>query len=283
MYDPLAVTVVECCTGSTRPERYIGVHAFELCLPTRGLFSVSMPGYSGLADATMAFMGAPGHPADIGHPYPGGHEYVEVLVSTALYEELSADGHVPQPAIRTTPWIRWLTHQLHAAVLARAPDPWLVEELALDVFIAALAQDPVAMPVLPPGGARSRMVDDARAMLVSDPRGASLNALAADLGCSPYHLSRRFSQETGAGIARFRMSMRVDAAMRRLVDGETDLAQLAVDCGFADQPHLTRALTAHVGMSPAGARERFARIHAGDPGVLGRIRMGWAPARPAAG
>ena len=66
-----------------------------------------------------------------------------------------------------------------------------------------------------------------------------------------------FSQHTGETISRYRNRIRVRVALERLADGETSLARLAGDLGFADQAHLCRVVRSEVGHSPARLRERL--------------------------
>jgi AraC-like DNA-binding protein len=55
-------------------------------------------------------------------------------------------------------------------------------------------------------------------------------------------------------LTRFRNRVRVGRAMARIQDGETDLAGLAAELGFADQAHLTRTVRALVGHTPTALR-----------------------------
>lgn len=81
--------------------------------------------------------------------------------------------------------------------------------------------------------------------------------VAALAGWSVRRLQRLFSDYVGAApkwvIQRCRLQ---DAAARAGAGGPVDWAGLAVELGFADQAHLTRAFTATIGTSPAAyARE----------------------------
>ncbi len=63
-----------------------------------------------------------------------------------------------------------------------------------------------------------------------------------------------FRAQTGHTIARHRMRLRVRAALDRCAEGERELARLAAELGFADQAHLTRAVRAETGTTPAALR-----------------------------
>jgi AraC-like DNA-binding protein len=67
---------------------------------------------------------------------------------------------------------------------------------------------------------------------------------------SPAHLVRCFSRTYGIAPHRYVVGRRIDAARRRLLDGEP-VAQVATGVGFHDQAHLTRHFRRHVGTTPA--------------------------------
>jgi AraC-like DNA-binding protein len=101
-----------------------------------------------------------------------------------------------------------------------------------------------------------RLALAARELLAAKPASrTSLGAVAHQLGVSPWHLSRVFAREHGVTLTAFRNTLRLQVAMDRLADGETDIARLAGDLGFADHAHLTRTMRAHVGTAPCFVRD----------------------------
>jgi AraC-like DNA-binding protein len=83
----------------------------------------------------------------------------------------------------------------------------------------------------------------------------SLIELSRALGCSPFHLSRIFRQETGVTLRQYRARARLRAALDLLEQGERNLATISATCGFADQSHLARTTVAQLGTSPTRLRE----------------------------
>jgi AraC-like DNA-binding protein len=73
-------------------------------------------------------------------------------------------------------------------------------------------------------------------------------------GLSRFELVRRFRECSGVTPHAYQTNLRVDEARRRLAAGVPP-ATVAADCGFADQPHLSRVFKRAVGVSPA----RYAR------------------------
>ena len=83
------------------------------------------------------------------------------------------------------------------------------------------------------------------------PSGAEL---AARAGVHVASLSRAFRRRFGVGISRYRQHQRVLRAVRLVADSAQPLAAVAVDAGFADQSHLTRAFRAELGTTPGRYR-----------------------------
>ena len=67
---------------------------------------------------------------------------------------------------------------------------------------------------------------------------------------SPAHLVRCFTRSFGIPPHHYVVARRIEAARRRLLDGEP-VAQVAAGVGFHDQAHLTRHFRRHVGTTPA--------------------------------
>ena len=79
-------------------------------------------------------------------------------------------------------------------------------------------------------------------------------SLAADAGVHPVHLAaifRKFKHET---IGEYVQKRRVEHASALLQDLEMPLTEIAYECGFADQSHLTRIFKRWVGMTPGAFR-----------------------------
>jgi AraC-like DNA-binding protein len=84
-----------------------------------------------------------------------------------------------------------------------------------------------------------------------------LDALAAEAGMSRYQLLRAFRAETGRTPHAFLTELRIARARALLAEG-LPAAEVAIRCGFFDQPHFTRAFKRAVGATPA----QFARAAA---------------------
>jgi AraC-like DNA-binding protein len=88
--------------------------------------------------------------------------------------------------------------------------------------------------------------------------GVRVDQLAEALGISDRQLRRRFHQAVGYGpktldrVLRFR---RLVAQTGAVAEGESDLARLAADLGYADQAHMTRDCLRLSGLTPVQLAE----------------------------
>jgi AraC family transcriptional regulator len=78
----------------------------------------------------------------------------------------------------------------------------------------------------------------------------SLADIAASAGLSPYHFARVFRAATGLPPYRFLTRTRVDAARRRLADGDQSITEIARMCGFGSASQFSTAFRRETGMAP---------------------------------
>jgi AraC-like DNA-binding protein len=106
---------------------------------------------------------------------------------------------------------------------------------------------------------RDRAVAQAVDALIASGGAAPLPALAAAAGLSDRQFRRRFARETGVAPKYFADVHRIRRALV-LALGDPDWAGVAVESGFADQPHLARDLRARFGKAPRRVRGYFGGI-----------------------
>ena len=73
---------------------------------------------------------------------------------------------------------------------------------------------------------------------------------------SRFELVRRFREQVGLPPHAFQLDLRINEARRLLTAGRSP-TEVALICGFADQPHLTRMFKRAVGVTPG----EYARAH----------------------
>ena len=81
--------------------------------------------------------------------------------------------------------------------------------------------------------------------------------LARRVGVHPVHLSRTWRVYRGGSIARFLHRLRVDEACRLMAEQERPLVDVALEVGFADQPHFTNVFKSVTGSTPRAFRRLF--------------------------
>lgn len=82
-----------------------------------------------------------------------------------------------------------------------------------------------------------------------------LDEVAAAADIHPTHLARAFRQHYHQSIGSFVRNLRLDWASSRLASTDDTIAQIALDAGFADQSHFTRAFRGHTGFTPGRYRK----------------------------
>ncbi len=89
----------------------------------------------------------------------------------------------------------------------------------------------------------------------------TLPALAAVAGCSTFHLIRLFKLYLGMSPAKYVMEHRLQRSRELLREPASDLAEVALRCGFANQCHFTRTFTRRFGEPPGLYRSKHRSIH----------------------
>ena len=139
-----------------------------------------------------------------------------------------------------------------AALLAGALDgsSLLLEGLVLATLAELFAPPPPCAPL-----SEAQLAALRAYVLAHLDRQVTLAELAAVAGLSESRFSHAFKESTGETPHRWQMRLRVEAASARmLAEPCLGLAEIAADCGFADQAHLGRVFRAHFGRTPANWR-----------------------------
>ncbi|MCI0714320.1 MAG: AraC family transcriptional regulator [Chloroflexi bacterium] len=81
-----------------------------------------------------------------------------------------------------------------------------------------------------------------------------LELLAKQVDFSPYHFARLFRETTGESPHQFVLRQRISHAKFLLSSTGLSIAQIAVECGFANPGHLTQTFKRYVGLTPSEYR-----------------------------
>jgi len=170
----------------------------------------------------------------------------------------------PLPAMASAAW----DHAGPACrVLLRLVDSLVFPAEAAPHRMELLVREALALlPARNRSGARApSWLDTAREALESE--SVSIATLARRAGVHPVYLGRRFRDRFGVGPAAYRRRMQVFRAAQGLLGAPAPLADVALEAGFCDQPHMNHAVRAATGLTP-GALRRIARaVDARLPGA----------------
>ena len=142
----------------------------------------------------------------------------------------------------------------HSELEAHGPNGLLyADALTVGFALHLLSNYAVAKPRMPRPRAKlnsfqlRRVVDFILSHLGEE---VSLLILARHAGVSPFHFARLFRATLGVTPHQFVLRQRVQRSMNLIKSGELPLAQVAVECGFHDQAHLTKVFRRVIGTTP---------------------------------
>lgn len=230
----------------------------RLVLVRSGGFRRRVRGVSVDLDRTVGYVGLPGEEEQFAHP-AGGDVCTSISLTASLWRAVAGDA----PRLHgSSLYVDGRLDLAHRRLLAASHDP----SEGVIGLVGEVVRQVVATPT-PSGAAGDQaLVARAREVIAADhPAATGLIPLAGLLGVSPYRLSRVFPRELGVSLTRYRNRVRVAAALDRLEGGETSLAALAADLGFADQAHLSRTVREHLGYTPTAVRNLLRAAAAPSP------------------
>jgi AraC family transcriptional regulator len=84
----------------------------------------------------------------------------------------------------------------------------------------------------------------------------SILDLATLTSMSESHFSRSFKQSVGIAPYQYLMQQRVERAKQLLEQQSVAISTIALDCGFANQTHLTKVFRQITGLTPKAYQKR---------------------------
>ncbi|MBX9909157.1 MAG: AraC family transcriptional regulator [Beijerinckiaceae bacterium] len=148
-------------------------------------------------------------------------------------------------------------------------------ELNLEPVLMALAQassEPIGLDLasalihLAPKGALDRRVLRARSLIEDHPsHEGALERVAREAGLSRAHFFKLFREQVGVTPTVFANTVRLDAALDRLVFSGDPVTRISHALGFSCQSVFTRFFTAHMGMAPRDYRRVLRRVGPTSP------------------
>jgi AraC-like DNA-binding protein len=245
--------------------------SIELCLNLEGNATLAAPGHEvTLAARSFTFYHQGQPPLQAIRLAGARHRFVTVEFAPQFLQQ-----HFRPQAGFLHPVVRGVTLGEAAASLVAPPQPLTAHHQPL---VESLRQCPVFGPAQeawfrgkalelaahlffqPPDGelfctrtqraARER-VEKVRALLrarLAEP--PSLEELGRQVGCSPFHLSRIFSQETGLTLPQFIRQSRLERAADLLRSGQCNVTEAALEVGYNSLSHFSSAFHEAFGCCP---------------------------------
>jgi len=203
-----------------------------------------------------------GESYSLSHPVKGGDHCTvfrlsEQTMRAMLAGSAAQDAESPRFSTRAQR-LGGKAYLLHRRALqaARAdlPDELEVEESMLEFLSAAYPT--TASKSSPNVAASSRHLARAAEEVVASRfrQHLTLDEVARDVGCSPFHLTRVMRVTTGESLHQHVMRLRLREAMEQLLDSTHDISRIALDAGFASHSHMTTAFGREYGLTPHAAR-----------------------------
>lgn len=193
----------------------------------------------------------------------GRFEAVQFYVPRAALNELCRErglapiGHMVRPRAKPDPLALHMASLLLPYIHGSAEaSPLFVDHVAM-AFLAHAARDyggvNFAGPPRPSLSAaeQQRIEDFMRARLTDR---LTIEDIAAAIDLTPRHFTAAFKQSFGSPPYRYLTQLRIEEAKRLIASSPLSLAEIAMQCGFSDQPHFTRVFSRAVGCSPGSWR-----------------------------
>jgi AraC family transcriptional regulator len=116
---------------------------------------------------------------------------------------------------------------------------------------------PMSRPVR--GGLAPWQERRAKEILRANLHGVPLKEVARECGLSVGYFSHAFRRTLGVAPHKWLIEQRIVLSKEKLRDDGLSLSDVATECGFSDQSHLTRAFRQTVGVSPGAWRRALQR------------------------
>jgi AraC-like DNA-binding protein len=265
----------QCETGTWSPPE--SSTTFGVTLPRLGAFHRRTNGQEHIVDRTTGYFSRVGEVSEVAHFEDRIHGSTTIDVDPEHGVSTLAEIQQARGPFVVGPDLAAAHHLLLSALERSAIDDLEVQERTYELLGACITR---AHPGFrgstrrKSSSERRRLVVDVCEHLNTSDR-ISLVDIAARVHYSPFHLTRVFRSMTGITMSQYRTNLKLHDVLARLVDGDTNLSDIAVSAGFIDHSHMTRTFVANVGATPSELRQLLRGGRAA--GSRRSSRRGWAP------
>jgi AraC family transcriptional regulator len=173
------------------------------------------------------------------------------VVQSALRENGNASG-VSGPLSLTTDQLQ-LLHSLRRPPVVSCALPIWYQSKALELAATFFFQTPASEELFCHRQNRAalerveKVISILRANLANPP---TLDQIGAQVGCSPFYLSRTFSKEVGMTLPQFIRKVRMERAAELLRAGKHNVTEAALEVGYSSLSHFSQAFHETFGVCP---------------------------------
>lgn len=82
----------------------------------------------------------------------------------------------------------------------------------------------------------------------------SLDELSSELDIHPITISKYFAKHKGLTLSAYMRRLKVKRAIDLLMNSSSSIPEIAFECGFSDQSHMTRLVKSYTGYTPGNIR-----------------------------
>ncbi len=254
---------------------YMHVHSFfEVCCAFDGHGTFALNDRVHKVQRGDVFIARPTEPHEIvsSEKRPLGiHFWSFILSEEPVHNPLDADvDALLREFLHSRRWLNSESATLQSTLLllteeiaARAPGfrraiDGLVTKLILDTARAVIPHAPasVELSIRSDDIERNLVARLTRYLQDNYMRPITVRDAAAQVNLSERHAARIFRRATENTIKNYLLSLRVEAASRRLITTRDAIKQVAEECGFGDVQHFTTTFRMRAGLTPAAFRNQ---------------------------
>ncbi len=258
-------------TVATQPDTHMPVmpldfHLFELCLDGHhsGLYEIENLAFAKEADCAyrpgalfLYASGAAGQIALDGHS-----KNLHIMIEREVMDEAKAEVYRGDPAEvevlsfnqRHNPRMKQIAQALHLEMLMPSAGGALkADALTFALCLAVLEEAPNGEKRTSRHDVRLSETELARCFVALEQEiseGGGLKVVATNAGLSPSRLSHGFAAATGQSPHQYVIERRMTRARERLETTDDTLVDIAFDCGFSSQSHMTDVFRQKLGVTP---------------------------------
>jgi AraC family transcriptional regulator len=252
------------CTCGPRDRPFEEQHSWvSIAIVASGTFEYRADSRAGSRRVLMTpgslMLGSSGQYFECAHAHGAGDRCISFRYSpqrfAAIASELGAGDRAfgvlrlpPQPTLSP------VVGRSCGGLLGRSAPSW--EELSLQLVVGTVeaAAGGAADRAEPSREAVARVSRIVRAIERRPAAALSLAGMARAVELSPFHFLRTFERVTGVTPHQYVLRARLRAAAARLLDDDSQVVDVALDCGFGDVSNFNRAFRTEFGLAPRAFR-----------------------------